>query len=180
MRSHIALMLICLFFVPCVAQEQAAQKNLIGFLKPGMYIGVVSYRDSDRITISIYSEQDHAIAVDSRSMSLEELTSKYERVATELARTRKDILTSLQSKTQEIPPGKEYGEPVIGLRPSHGESLYKIIATGDDYILLTSSVTPTKRRVFATRCISSINWNDELQFTWSVPQVDKTTDRAKP
>jgi hypothetical protein len=132
-----------------------------------------------RITISIYTEQDHAIAIDSRSMSLEELTSKYERVATELARTRNDILTSLQSRTEDIPPGKEYGEPVIGLRSSQGELLYKITATGDDYILLTNSVTPTKRRVFATRCISSINWHDELLFTWSVPHIDKTTDRAK-
>jgi len=54
MRSLIAIMLLCIFFVPCAAQEQDVPKNLIGFLKPGMHIGVVSYRDSDRITVTVH------------------------------------------------------------------------------------------------------------------------------
>jgi hypothetical protein len=145
-----------------------------------MHIGVVSYHpDSDRITIEIYSEQDHAIAIDSRNLTLEELTSKYERVAKDLERTRKEILTSLQSNTADIPPGKEYGEPEISLRTNQRESFYKIAATGDDYILVTNAMSPTKRRVLSTRFISSINWRDELPFTWSVPHVNKTTDRTK-
>lgn len=179
MRNAIAIILTCFFGAACIAQEQDAPKSLVGFLKPGMHIGVVSYPpDSDRITIEIYSEQDHAIAIDSRNLTLEELTSKYERVATELVRTRKDILTSLQSSAKDIPPGKVYGEPEISLRTNQRESFYKIAATGDDYLLVTNATSPTKRRVLATRFISSINWRDELPFTWSVPHIDKTKDRT--
>lgn len=180
MRHAIAIVLTCIFGAACIAQEHEAPKSLVGFLKPGMHIGVVSYApDSDRITIEIYTEQDHAIAIDSRNLSLEQLSSKYERVAKELERTRKDILTSLQSKTEEIPHGKEYGEPEISLRTNHREAFYKIAATGDDYILVTNATSPTKRRVLATRFISSINWRDELTLTWSVPHIDKATDRTK-
>ncbi len=129
-------------------------KELGRIFETSMHIGVVSYTpDSDRITIEIYTEQDHAIAIDSRNLSLEQLSSKYERVAKELERTRRDILTSLKSKTEEIPHGKEYGEPEISLRTNPREAFYKIASTGDDYILVINATSPTKRRVLATRFI---------------------------
>ena len=179
MRNAIAIILTCFFGAAGIAQEQDAPKSLVGFLKPGMHIGVVSYQDSDRITINIYTEEDHAIAIDSRSLSIDELASKYERVATGLEQTRKDFVTSLQSRTKDLPPGKEFGEPKLGLQLNTMESFYKITAIGDDYILVTNSVAPTKRRVFATRFISSINWDDGLEFNSSVEYVNKTTDRTK-
>ncbi len=175
MRSAILIMLTCFFCAPCVAQEQEAPKNLVGFLKPGMHIGVVSYfPDSDRITIEVYPEQLFPIAIDSRKLSLEELTSKYDTVAKQLERTRKEILTSLESSTAQLPPGKQYGEPNISVRSNQRESFYKIVATGEDYILVTSAMAPTKRRALATRYISAIHWREELEFNWSVPHVDKT------
>lgn len=178
MRSVIA-MVISMFCITCVAQESEFPKNLVGFLKPGMHIGVVSIADSDRITIEVYSEQDYAIAIDSRELSLEELSSKYDRVATELERKRKEILTSLESQRIDLPTGKEFGEPEISLRASQREAFYKIIAAGEDYILVSNSVGSKRRRAIATRFISAINWRDELPFIWSVPHVDKAEARTK-
>ncbi|MCU0720478.1 MAG: hypothetical protein MUC83_12290 [Pirellula sp.] len=179
MRIAIAIMLICIDFAPGVAQEQEAPQSLAGFLKTGTHIGVVSFEDSDRIVINIYTERDHAIAIDSRNLSLDKLAAKYETVATRLEQTRKDYIKSLQSRVKDLPPGKEYGQPRIGLQLNPRESFHKITAIGDDYILVTSSLAPTKRRVFATRFISSIHWRDELEFNASVEQVDKSTDREK-
>jgi hypothetical protein len=179
MRIAIAIIVTCIFFVPCVAQEQEAPQSLVGFLKTGTHIGVVSYQDSDRIAINIYTEKDHAIAIDARNLSLDELASKYDTVATRLEQTRKDYITSLQSRAKDLPPGKEFGEPKLGLQLNTMESFYKITATGDDYILVTNSVVPNKRRVFATRFISSINWRDALEFRVSVEYVDNSTDRTK-
>ncbi len=128
MRHAIAIVLTCIFGAACIAQEHQAPKSLVGFLKPGMHIGVVSYApDSDKITIEIYTEQDHAIAIDSRNLSLEQLSSKYERVAKELERTRKDILTTLQSKTEEIPHGKEYGEPKLAFERISGKRFTRLL-----------------------------------------------------
>ena len=180
MRSAFAIMLMCFFGASCLAQEQEAPKSLVGFFKPGMHIGVVSYHpDSDRISIEIYSEQDHAIAIDSRNLSLEELAAKYERVATELERTRKEVIASLQASAPKVQAGKQYGEPNISLSPHAKETFYKIAAVGDDYILVTNAIIPSKRRVFATRYISAINWRDELAFTWSAPMIDKPVDTTK-
>jgi hypothetical protein len=179
MRSVIAIMFMCFLSAACVAQDEEAPKKLVGFLKPGTYIGISSYQDSDRITINIYTEQDHAIAIDARRLSLDELASKYERVATGLEQTRKDFLQSLPSRTEDLPPGKEFGEPKSRLNLNPRESFFKIVATGDDYILVSSPSAPTKRRVFATRFISSIGWREELEFSASVDYVDKASDKTK-
>ncbi len=181
MRHFFAIIITCFLCIPSVAQEEPAPKSLVGFLKPGMHVGITSFfPESERITIQIYDEQDHLIAIDAKKLTLEELSAKYEKVASQLERTRKEIFASLKSDPLQIPPGKEYGEPSIGLRINQRESLCKILATGDDYILVTSAASPSKRRVIATRFVSSITWNEELPLTWSVPHVDKATDKPKP
>ncbi|WP_146677835.1 hypothetical protein [Pirellula sp. SH-Sr6A] len=105
--------------------------------------------------------------------------AKYERVETELEQTRKDLLRSLPSRTKELLPGKEFGEPKFRFHFNQRESFYKIVATGDDYILVESSIAPTKRRVMAMRFISSIYWRDELEFSSSVEYIDKGNEKAK-
>ncbi len=108
MRNFIVFVLTCVFCTPSVAQEVVdAPKSLVGFLKPGMHLGLISYfPESDRITLRIYSEEDQAIAIDSQELSLEQLCAKYEKVASELERTRKEILTSLESNPPQLPRAK--------------------------------------------------------------------------
>jgi len=176
MRNAISLWIVCFLGLPCAAQEQDSPKKLIGFLQPGMRIGIVTFENSDRIAIEVYTEEDHAIAVDSSKMPMEELAAKYERVASAIARKREEVLASLQAEKAELPDDVEHGEPQIRLRYRPTESFYQVVSVGDDYFLATNARTPGSRRAFATRYVSSINWRDDLPFSVSVPRVVKATD----
>lgn len=178
MRNAITLWIVCFLGLPCVAQEQELPKTLIGFLQPGMHIGVVTFENSDRIAIEVYTEEDHAIAVDSSKMPMEELAAKYERVASAIARKREEVLASLQAAKAELPDDVEHGEPQIRLRYGPTESFYQVVSVGDDYFLATNARTPGSRRAFATRYVSTINWRDDLPFSVSVPRVVKAADRS--
>ena len=178
MRNFIPIWIVCFLWIPGFAQESDAPKTLVGFLTPGMNIGILSFENSDKITIDIYTEQDFAIAIDARNLSLEDLASKHEKVASEIERIRKNTIVSLQTSKEKLPAGKEYGEPTIGFRSNPRESFYKIASTGDDYILVTRATAPENRRVFATRFVSSINWRDELPLSVSLTHVDTKTDKT--
>jgi hypothetical protein len=162
MRNAISLWIICFLGLPCAAQEQDSPKKLIGFLQPGMRIGIVTFENSDRIAIEVYTEEDHAIAVDSFKMPVEELAAKYERLAIAIARKREEVLASLQAEKVELPDNLEHGEPRIRLRYPPTESFYQVVSVGDDYFLATNARAPGSRRAFATRYVSSINWRDEI------------------
>ncbi len=176
MRNAISLWIICFLGLPCAAQEQDSPKKLIGFLQPGMRIGIVTFENSDRIAIEVYTEEDHAIAVDSFKMPVEELAAKYERIAIAIARKREEVLASLQAEKVEPPDNLEHGEPRIRLRYPPTESFYQVVSVGDDYFRATNARTPGSRRAFATRYVSSINWRDDLPFSVSVPRNVKAAD----
>ncbi len=185
MRNFIPVLIVCFLGIPGFAQEQDAPKSLVGFLKPGMNIGVLSFAKFDAITIGIYTEEDFSIAIDARKLSSEDLASKYEKVASAFERTRKDLIATSQTSKEKLPVGKEYGEPRISISTNRSEFFYKVVSIGDDYILVTDamnlkSTNPKYRRVIATRYISSMHWHDELPLSISTPYVDTKTDKNKP
>lgn len=171
MRTGIAVLLVGLVLMPYAAQEPDAPKNLIGFLKPGMHVGIVPFENSDRIAIEVYSAEDQAILVDARDLSLEELASKYDRVAREMELARKEAVASLKSTN--------YGEPKMSIVTNAREVFYRIAAVGEDYILVTYATNTKKRRAFAIRFVSSIQWRDELPFTWSASRIENEPEKVK-
>jgi hypothetical protein len=180
MRIVTAILLACISSLSCIAQEFEAPQTLVGFLKPGLQIGIRANQNSDRVTIAIYSKSDFEVAIDARHLKRDELASKHEKVAQEFERIRKEQVTSHASRQNELPPGKTFGEPNVSLMVNPFERLCTIIHTGDDYILVSEVIAPKKRRVISTRFISQIDWQDGMNFTVTVPHVSKREESSKP
>lgn len=162
MKLILALIITCLIVVPSYAQEESNPKNLIGFLKPKMHVGIVTFENSDRVRIEIYSQEDQKILMDSRQMTLEQLELKYERVKRELARVRAEAIAE-RLGTLAIPkPGAAQPKVDVGLRAHNNETFYVITHVGEDYILLSGISNRLKRRAMSINFVSSISWNDQL------------------
>lgn len=162
MKLILALIITCLIVVPSYAQEESNPKNLIGFLKPKMHVGIVTFENSDRVRIEIYSQEDQKILMDSRHMTLEQLELKYERVKKELARVRAEAIAE-RSGTLPIPkPGTSQPRVDVGLNAHNNETFYVITHVGEDYILLSGISNRLKRRAMSINFVSSISWNDQL------------------
>ena len=162
MKFIIASIISCLLVVPAFSQEQAKPKNLIGFLKPQMHIGIVTFENSDRVRIEIYTEEDQKILMEASTMPLEQLSTKYQRVAEEIARVRKESLAYNADNRKLLTPGKIFGDVQFYMNPNARETFYLITAVGDDYILLSAMNKPSKKRAMSIHYVSSVNWNEEL------------------
>ncbi len=77
MRIVTAILLTCIPSLSCIAQEFEAPQTLVGFLKPGLQIGIRAIQNSDRVTIAIYSKPDFEVAIDARHLKPDELASKH-------------------------------------------------------------------------------------------------------
>ena len=166
MRLISVLLLVCLPALSSVAQESERPTKLLGLLKPGMYLGVRAFDETDGVKLAVYSPEDFEIALDARTMGLDDLAQKYPNV---------------KRLRDELPPNKEFGEPRIGLSVDQRELLCKMEHVGGDYILVQYGDGFKTRRAFASSFISTIRWHDSdaLRFTTSVRHIPKVTERAK-
>ncbi len=182
MRFMTTLLLVCLAAQPSVAQDNGHPAKLSGFLKSGMCLGVRSFDDTNGIKITVYSVKDFEIAVDARTLELDELADKYPSVKRLRDRRLDELVASLDAKRDELPPNTKFGEPKIGLTVDQRELLCKVEHVGDDYILVRFGTGLKSGRVIATSFISTIRWRDidEWNFATSVPQVTTTPGRTKP
>lgn len=182
MRLFISLLVVCLTALPSIAQSNSHPAKLSGFLKPGMYLGVRAFEKSDGVRLTVYTEKDFQIAIDARTINLDELALKYPSVKSLRDKRLKEFVASLDAKRDNLAPNTKFGEPTIELVVDRSELLCKVEHVGDDYVLVRYGNEFASGRVLATGFISTINWHadDELRLSTSVRHVAEPADRTKP
>ena len=182
MRIETAILVLLLAAQPSVAQDTAHPAKLSGFLKPGMCLGVRAFDETNGIKLTIYSPEDFEIAVDARTLGIDELAEKHLSVKRQRDEQLREFAASLEARQEDLPPNVEFGEPRIGLSFDRRELLCKIEPVGDDYFLIRYGDDLKSGRVLATAFVTTIQWHAKgaLNFSTSVGHVAKKADRTKP
>ena len=182
MRFATAILVVLLTTQSSFAQDTAHPAKLSGFLKPGMCLGVRAFDEKNGVKLTIYSPEDFEIAIDARTLGIDELAEKHLNVKRLRDEQLRKFAASLAAKRDDLPPNVEFGEPRIGLSFDQRELLCKIENVGDDYFLIRYGDDLKSGRVLATAFVTTIQWHAKgaLNFTTSVEHVAKKADRTKP
>ncbi len=163
MRTVLAAFWISLLAVTVSAEESPLPKSLVGFLKPGMKIGVLATEKDSFIDIYIYTDEEFEVRVASQlGTPIEKLAKDIPALASAIERKRKEILAEEAAKYQGDPPA---GELKFGLPARIGERYLTVIAVGDDYVLTQAASKSGFRRVYSAHTISKIQWLTEIEVT---------------
>lgn len=131
----------------CASDEFPAE--LIGFLKPGMKIGVdTSWESLDNVEVHIWSDERFALELDAKSMKFEDLVKKYPAVA----KARDELLAK----------GSDAAKPIRGLsvQPYWISQYTPMIVThvGADYVLLQFGEHKDVRVAISKDRVSAVRW----------------------
>lgn len=153
------------------AEDANPPPDLAGFLKPGIKLGVTPQDESQSMKLLIFPDKEFEILQDAKIMDQDELAEKHPEFAAARDAELKKFTESLESRKHELPAGVTYGEPRVGLYGYHNMLLCTVAHVGDDYFLVTYGFDEVKRKVFATRFVTSISWQDKLPLSTSVSRI---------
>jgi hypothetical protein len=146
---HIAAILVCLSF-PCIVrpEDNPSPRNLLGFMSPGMRIGVQSVEGTTNVFVDIYTEEQFAIANDlairagrfGRFISAKEIVDAHPAISEQL-----DLYVK-QLKRQS----PEANADDVDVIPLFRRIFGTVSAVGDDYVMIDRG-GKTKRRLVLSR-----------------------------
>ena len=151
--------------------------SLLGFIKPGMHIGIRSSQADSLVTIEIYNEDQFRFAKDARDMKLEELGGKYPKVSEKAAKALADYQSSIEARKSDNTRNATYPssvEPSVALEVDRATLLCTVLYVAEDYFLLTYSDDSSKKQVIAKQAVTRIRWaSDDLRFRTSLRRAKR-------
>lgn len=156
------------------ADEPDFPKTLLGFIKPGMLIGLRASQSDSLVSVEIYDEEQFRFAMDARHLKLDELEKKYPSVSEKAA----EALANYQSSPEARASGNVKGtnfvrEPSIELDVDRTTTLCTVLHVDDDYFLVTyGDDSSKKRQVIAKQAVNRIRWaSDDVRFKTSLRTI---------
>lgn len=142
------------------ACAEDAPSSILGFFKPGDYVGVK--QGPPPYTINKYSKERFAITVDERVMKPSELAAKYPAVAEQIEKKWAELLEARQDTGNAGKDGDDERMQIdFTLSISQGTRLGRVISVGENYVLVAGN-SPRKFKIaIAIASIASINWVDD-------------------
>ena len=140
--------------------EDQQPDSLLGFIKPGMSVGV-SPDDPGPVSLRIYSAKQFDIAKDAQTMSLDELRAKYKEVEEKIEQT----LAELVSASSE---GDEPSGVRVRLVPTN-YWLGTVKHVGKDYVLLATADSRAALIAIRASNITSLRFD----FTGAILSVSR-------
>jgi len=152
---------------PCLAaQEQENPEKMLGFLKPGMRIGVRYDDNRSSINVSVLSDGVFKVLSDAKTLSPLELVEKHPAAKEGY---EKHIETVFETKDRDKSSDNllsEIGDREFFLSQYHRLAYpMTVTAVGEDYFVGVSGYADRKKFVYAQRFIRMIDWLDTVEFT---------------
>jgi len=148
------------------SDDNSLPENLLGFLKPGMHVGIQSVEGTTNVLVDIYTREQFQIAIE-----LSEFGRRPDR-AQEFASTHPTVQEKLDAfieKLREESP--EASADRVWLYPLTRRSFGTVSAVGSDYVLITREGEAKRRRVLAKSAIVRIDLDAEsIQFRYLPPR----------
>jgi len=180
MRFFIVLFTASLCWQSChveaIAADDALPTSLLGFVKPGMHLGIRSSQSDSFVTIEIYSEDQFRLAQDVRDMKLENLAQKYPQIAEKASKALAEYKASVEARRLQNSkgPGSNFppGEPAVALEVDPEVWLCTVLHVGEDYVLVAYGADNSTKQVIAKQVVSQIRWaSDDLRFRNSLKRT---------
>ena len=157
------------------SSTEAFPRSLLGFLKPGMHVGVdyTVNRSGDaeeHFSLKIFDDTGYRIAVDTRLLSLDELRRKYPVIEKHAEKTLSNYQQQLPDRAKKLARGKRYAKPELSMSVSRRTLLCKVIHVGDDYVLVSYGEAE-KRRVLPKHMIKRVYWSEGLPHLYASARV---------
>ena len=153
-------------------EDPAFPHSLLGFIKPGMHLGLKSNRTDSLVSIQIFSDEQFRIAKDAREMTIGELGKKHPQVADQAAKALAAFASS--GEDQKVRPqvldSASPGEPTVTLVIDRTVLLCTVRHVGEDYLFVSYGADNMKKQVIAKQTVARIRWvGDDLTFrpSWS-------------
>ena len=134
------------------AQENFAEfpNTMLGFLRPGMHLGITSVEGTTSVIIRTYSDDGYAVARDLAKQLGASLKS-----ASSVAETNTTVRAELQAYVSRLSlPAASAGR--IMIRPFARTLFGKVVVVGDDYFLLDLDGEQQPKRIVPKASVGTI------------------------
>jgi hypothetical protein len=160
--SLVVIMLSMFFFQSenLHAEEPAFPSSMLGFIKPGMQLGLSSSKTDSPVSIWIYSDEKFRIATDAREMTMEEMEKKYPQIEEQKAKTLAELV---KSRPDMASSGHE---PTVTLAVDRAILLCTVLFVGEDYFLVTYDPDNMKKLAIAKHKVDRIHFADDNLVFW--------------
>jgi len=138
------------------SEEVSHPRTLLGFLEPGMHVGIHSVEGTTSVLLDVYTDAQFAIARD--LISGGRVTGDAAELAAKYPEVRKKLDAFVAKLTQDAPDANPDDVRVLLLRRT---TLGKISAIGGDYVLIERDGPAKRRLVIAQSCLSRIDLDAE-------------------
>ena len=180
MRFFIVILLAALCSQSChtkaIAADDVFPTSMLGFVKPGMHLGIKSSPSNSFVTIEVYSEDQFQLAKDARELTFEDLGQKYPLVADQAAKALKEYKAAVEARRLQSPKSANFrspGEPTVALEVDRAVLLCSVLHVGEDYVLVAYGADSSKKQVIAKQSVSRIRWaSDDLRFRNSLKRTE--------
>lgn len=138
------------------AEESALPKKMIGFLKPGMRVGIQSVEGTTNVKLDVYTEEHYQLARDLAALGKKPLA------AAEFANNRPVVQKELDDFIERLvkkSPDVDIKQVVVF--PLFRISFGTISVVGDDYIAIDREGARKKRLILARSAVSQIDLDAE-------------------
>ena len=151
-------------------------KTMLGFLKPGMHVGVRSITGTPSVILTTYTEGNYAVARDlQRDQSFGVNFGDAKKVAETNSTVRKELDAYLSRQNLT-----DASTERIRIMPLVGTSLGTLVAIGDDFVLFELEGESKRRRIIPKASIGSIYLDANPIRFYGRSLRSRTTDSATP
>ncbi len=139
------------------AEDESLPKNMLGFLKPGMRVGIRAVEGTTNVFLDVYTDEQYGVALD-----LAALVGRRSVAATKFADDhpviRKDLDVFVERLAERSPDANARNVTIFPLlRTSFGS----ISSIGDDYVLIDREGDTKRRLILARSSIARIDLDAE-------------------
>jgi hypothetical protein len=159
-----------------LTEDSPLPNNLLGFLKPGMCVGVQSYEGAAHYSIEIYTQVQYQIAHSlplserRRLVKAQEIVDKYPA----FKKTLNTFVETLREQTPDVDVERVFVYP-----QSSRKWFGTISAVGNDYVLIDREGEAKSRRVLAKSAIVRIDLDAEpTTLRYFPPRVSGDSGRG--
>ncbi len=140
--------------VPSAVSKNPMPNSIIGFLKPGMHVGVQYIDGTSSVSLSVYDAEHYPPALDvvrrrGAYVSAVELASKHKRV-------RELLAAYVSDRNEELEKDAKIEADDVQVLPLSRKSIGIVRDVGDDFVLIETDGTSKRQIVFALSSISRI------------------------
>lgn len=135
------------------SEADVVPKTMLEFLEPGMHLGVATVEGTTNVILHTYTQDDYAVAKD----LVKQLGSSF-KSATSVAETNATVHSELQAYISRLEPPLANVDHIMIL-PLIRTSFGKIVAVGDDFVLLALDGEQKRKRVIPKTSIATVYLN---------------------